>query len=641
MNKQILLASLATASTCMVEAFAAEPQQRPNVLWLTYEDTSPQFIGCYGNEMAITPTMDALAADGVMFSNAFSTGTVSSASRFCLMTGCRPARYGTGNHRSGYIIPEFIHGFPEYLKNAGYYTSNDVKTDYNHAMHRKMALDSWCDWRSGATWRGREEGQPFFAVYNSVHSHQSRTMTNPWYTYEEQILKELEPERTLAIDAPFEIPYFYGESPEMRKQVSRIYNSIARTDQDFARVLQMLEEDGLRDSTIIFCFSDHGEGMPRAKGSAVGTGYKVPFIMWIPEMYKDLTPWGSGVITDELVSFDDFGATILSLAGVEIPDYVEGTPFLPKEKLANRSEKKKYVFGACDAVDNNIELARTVTDGDFLYTRVFTNFQPFVRWIAYYDHADIQKQMRYELENGLLDRVEQEILQPRDAEYLYDLKNDRWELVNLATSPLYKEKMEEMRAALKQNLLDTRDAHFMPEYTLGEYFKVKTPYDLRLDNDFYPFEEILDAAYLCGMGEEVIAQQLEQLAAKNDFVTYWASIGLFTQREALAPYIKQLTKLLPKLTYTPTRIWVAAAILNVEDNKKAREVINAAMMSSNDHEAITGFNALQELNIEMAKTFIPQFRKIEEEGGKQMKREIFLLAKQRIEGIEFVYEQYW
>lgn len=194
-------------------------QQRPNILWLTYEDTSPYFVGCYGNEDAHTPVMDDLAENGIRFDNAFSTGTVSSPSRFCLITGCKPGKFGTGNHRSNYQIPSFIHGFPEFLRRAGYYTTNNSKTDYNHKMHRAMILDSWDESSGKASWRGRKPGQPFFAVFNSGHSHQSRTMTNPWEVYEEQVLSKLDKERILSVNDKFEMPLFYCDTPDMRKQV--------------------------------------------------------------------------------------------------------------------------------------------------------------------------------------------------------------------------------------------------------------------------------------------------------------------------------------------------------------------------------------------------------------------------------------
>jgi len=106
-------------------------QRKPNILWITIEDTSPQFIGCYGNKDARTPVIDQLANEGVRFTNAFSTGTVCSPSRSCIITGVKTYKMGTGNHRSNYPIPGFIKGFPYYMQQEGYYTTNNSKTDYN------------------------------------------------------------------------------------------------------------------------------------------------------------------------------------------------------------------------------------------------------------------------------------------------------------------------------------------------------------------------------------------------------------------------------------------------------------------------------------------------------------------------------
>lgn len=640
MRNLSILTTLTCAASCLNSN--AQEAKRPNILWLTYEDTSAEFIGCYGNEMTKTPTIDKLASEGVLFTNAFSTGTASSPSRFCLITGCKPGKYGTGNHRSGYYIPEFIKGFPEYLKEAGYYTSNNYKTDYNHAEHRQMALDSWSEWSSTASWRGRKAGQPFFAVYNSNYSHQSKTMTNPWEVYEEQILKGLKPENTLAVDAPFEMPPFFRDSPDMRKEISRVYNSIARTDQDMGEMLKMLEEDGLRDSTIIFCFSDHGEGIPRAKGSGLSSGHRVPFILYVPEMFKDLVPWGSGVVTDELVSFEDMSATVLALAGIELPEYHEGVPFMVKENLENRAEKKPYVFGACDRIDNNSDVTRTVTDGEYMYARVFTPYQPYVRWINYYDHADIQKHMRKDLADGLLNDCQKEILTTRNTEYLYNLKEDKWEIVNLASSTKHKKKLKEMREVLLAHLKETRDANFFPEYTLQEYFKKKTPYELRMDNDLYPYEEILETAYLNGLGKKMIGKQIKKLQADNGIVNYWAAIGLFTQRDNLKGDVDKVIEILPTLDYEPAQIWIAAAILDVKENSTAREIIISKMKSSNPEVAQCAFNALLEMDLEVAKSFIPTIHdmdKIEKMNG--VVSNIFVVAKLRLEGIEFRHAQFW
>lgn len=615
-------------------ASVAMSQDRPNILWLTYEDTSPHFIGCYGNETAKTPVMDELAADGVRFTNAYSTGTVSSPSRFCLITGCRPGRYGTGNHRSNYEIPEFVHGFPEYLREAGYYTSNNSKTDYNHKNHKEMTRRAWNESSNKALWRGRKPGQPFFSVFNVYHSHQSRTMTNPWVHYERQILSKLDSSRIMQPDASFEMPPFYCDNAEMRRHVSRIYNSISLTDQDFGKILDELERDGLRDSTIIFCFSDHGEGMPRAKGSSTGMGYQVPFILWVPEMYKHLTPWGSGVVTDELVSFEDFAATVLSLAGVKIPDYIEGTPFLP----AKKEKDKAYVFGACDGVDTNVETSRSVTDGRYMYTRVFTNYQPFVRWIGYYDVSEIQHQMRFDYEYGRMNSVQREIMEPRTVEYLYDLKHDKWETHNLAMLPEYQEIVSKFRSVLKQHLIETRDANFIPEYTLAKEERDLLPYDLRLNDERFPVEQVVETAMLSGMGESVIAKQIEALKSGNEIVSYWAAVGLFAHRELLKPYLKQLEDLLPALSYPPAQIWLASAILDNGKSDVAHHVLETYLTGTDKYLTIYSLNMLTVINMKMAKTFIPFLAKTEKIHGRT---DMLNVVKLRLQNKEFCYEMYW
>ncbi len=118
-------------------------QTKPNILWLVIEDTSPDFIGCYGNNFAKTPVMDKLANEGIRFANAYSTNTVCSPSRSCIITGVRSNQLGTGNHRSNYKIPDSIHGFPSYLHTAGYYTSNNSKTDYNTSAAKRIIKESW------------------------------------------------------------------------------------------------------------------------------------------------------------------------------------------------------------------------------------------------------------------------------------------------------------------------------------------------------------------------------------------------------------------------------------------------------------------------------------------------------------------
>ena len=314
-----------------------QAQERPNILWLTFEDTSPQFIGCYGNKNARTPVIDHLAKEGIRFTNAFSTGTVCSPSRTCIITGVKTYKTGTGNHRSKLPIPDYIKGFPYFLKKEGYYATNNAKTDYNLVNTGDFIKEAWDESSSKAGWWNRKPGQPFFAVFNFMTSHQSVKMYDPYQMYLDKCLNKI-PENERIGENEFDMPPFYRDSPEMRKQFARVYNSMKLTDSLIGEILDRLEKDHLKDSTIIFLFADHGDGIPRGKANGINLGYRVPFVIWFPEMYKHLSPTGTGgVVSDGLIDFEDLAPTMISLAGGVVPDYLSGKIFIGKNTLHNLS----------------------------------------------------------------------------------------------------------------------------------------------------------------------------------------------------------------------------------------------------------------------------------------------------------------
>lgn len=325
-------------------------------------------------------------------------------------------------------------------------------------------------------------------------------------------------------------------------------------DKEFGQWLTRLEKDGLKDSTIIFCFSDHGQGITRSKGSALATGYKVAFIAWFPQMYKHLSPWGIGVITDELVSFDDFAPTVLKLCGVNPPEYMKGRLFTGQKP----DMEKRYVFPALDRTDESSELSRFVSDGRYLYTKVFMPFQPFVRWNMYYDVSDLQKQIRADFKAGLLSDVQKSILEPRQSEYLFDLKNDKWETKNLINNPVLKDKVSQLRNVLKTELIDVRDAHFMPEYSYIQQNKM--PVELASNNIEYPISTIVNSAMLVGKGKCVLKKQLQLMTDANKYVRYRAAVGLFSQSNGVKIKEKQLLDFLKNETYEPTRVYLSGLV---------------------------------------------------------------------------------
>ncbi|MCE4564611.1 sulfatase [Maribellus sp. CM-23] len=564
-------------------------QNKPNILWITIEDSSPQFFGCYGNKNARTPVIDKLAEEGVRFSNAFSTGTVCSPSRNTIITGVRTFKMGTGNHRSNYPIPEYIKGFPFYMQQQGYYVTNNAKTDYNVANAKAFTQEAWNESSGKAGWWNRQPGQPFFAVFNFEDSHQSRTMTMPYEWYLKNVWEKLTEEERIAED-DFRMPPIYRESPEMRKHFARVYNSISLTDKRIGELLDRLSADNLRDSTIIFFYADHGEGEPRGKTNGIDYGYRVPFVIWFPEMYRHLSPWGTaGAVSDELIDFEDLASTLVSLAGAELPEHLKGRVLMGEK----RSEPAGHLILSADRSDNGIDMVRSITDGRYMYSRNYLPFIPQGRYIRYMYISEIVQQMRSDYSADRLDSLQKSYFEERPHEYLFDIENDLWETKNLANDPEYKSVLEKMRQQLDDEVLKARDVMFLPEYEIGLISESETPYEFRLDAQKYPFEEISVAASLSGKrGKDIAEEQVKLLQSKNDVVRYWAVMGLRSQpREVLDNFREPITESMND-AYPLVSLTSAAIAFQFWGNQKAADILIKNCESENMDIALLAINFL-------------------------------------------------
>ncbi|GAA0878136.1 sulfatase [Algoriphagus jejuensis] len=583
--------------------------QQPNILWITFEDTSPQFIGSYGNKDSRTPVIDKFMAEGVRFTNAFSTGTVCSPSRTAIITGVKTYELGTGHHRSNYAIPSFVKGFPLYMRQAGYYASNNAKTDYNVADEKAFISETWDESSAQAGWWKRKEGQPFFSVFNFNESHQSRTMTNPYEWYLEEVLEEL-PEADRIGEDEFEMPPFYRDSPEMRKQFARVYNSLKLTDNRIGELIGKLETDGLLDETIIFIFADHGEGIPRGKTNGINLGYRVPFTIWFPPKYRHLSPWGTATTTDELLSFEDLAPTLISLAGEKVPAHLRGRILLGDD----RSEAVDKLYLSSDRSDNGIDMVRTVTDGRYVYSRNFMPFMPEARYIRYMEIGEIKQLMRQDYEGQLLDPLQRSLFEPRSAELLYDIEQDVWETNNLIARPEYKNLIEEMRIALETHTLERRDVLFLPEYELERISALSTPFEFRNSSSGYPLQEIFHVANLSGMrSKEVALQQLAYLEDENEIVRYWAAVGLMSQgKETLEPLAPKLSGFLSD-AYPPAAISLAAVVYELNQSDEAAEILKKYVLSADRHLALMAINYL--LYVSDKEPFVSVVREVYDRQG--------------------------
>jgi len=459
----LILAMVGTALA--VHAPAAE-SQRPNIVWLSVEDMSP-WIGPYGDTTVPTPNLDRLAADGIVYDNAFATSPVCAPARSSLITGMFCTRIGTMQMRNnspsstaiekdpeaykqipGYegLPPAFVRCFPEHLRAAGYYCTNNSKKDYQF----NEPVTVWDESSRKATWKNRGDGQPFFAVFNHTGTHESQTFPDT-----PPAPSVLAPE-----DAP--LPPFYPDTPAVREAVARTYDNIVRMDSWVGQQIADLEGAGLLERTIVIFFSDHGVGLPRGKRSCFDTGTRVPLIVRFPHGE------GAGTRNDRVVSFIDFGPSVLSLAGITPDSQLDGTPFLGEFATERSDYRQGHAFANADRFDAVYDRARTVSDGRFRYTRNFITELPYLIRNAYRERIPMTFDL-YALEESGPARPEQWQIasKSRPAEEFYDSHADPWEVVNLIDSPDHQERIAAMRERLDAWIEATGDLGFvLPETTL-------------------------------------------------------------------------------------------------------------------------------------------------------------------------------
>jgi len=427
----------------------------PNILWITAEDMSPA-LGCYGDSYATTPNIDQLATESVRYTHAFATAPVCSPVRSCLITGCYATSLGTHNMRSAFPLPPSVGGFPSFLKDAGYFTSNNVKTDYNTSDSARLT-DATAHWRSR-----KDKAAPFFSVFNLMTSHQSRTMVWPYEKFQTEVQSRISPV-DVHDPATVPLPPYYPDTPITRRDWARFYDCVTAMDQQVGAILQQLTDDGLADDTIVFFFSDHGSGMPRHKRALFDTGMHVPLLIRCPPKYQHLVSASAGSVTDRLVSFVDFPPTVLNLCGLGIPDHMQGQVFLGDNVPAER----EFVFGHRDRVDEAFDCARSVRSRNFLYIRNFMPHLSYNQPTAWPDQGDIRGQIYRLTDRDTMTAAQWQFAGPsRPLEELYDCNADPLNLHNLADSTAQQSLLESMRTVLADSIQQYGDRGFIPESLL-------------------------------------------------------------------------------------------------------------------------------------------------------------------------------
>jgi len=479
-----------------------EASDHPNILWLVSED-STTLLGCYGDPLAKTPTLDKLASDGVLFENCFAQ-PVCATSRFSLITGTFAASFGPAQHMraEGKIPPPFL-GFPALLRKMGYYTSNNDKTDYNAAIEIN---EVWNESSNQAHWRKRSElSQPFFSVFNYMISHESC----------------LFPKVDLPLDfcatdpIKVRIPPYQPDTPEIRSDWARYYDHLALLDQQISVKLEELKNDGLADDTIIFYYGDNGGTLPRSKRFLQASGTHVPLIMYFPPKWQHLAPALPGSRVKNPVSFIDFAPTVLSLTGVKIPGFFQGRPFAGSEARAN-----EFVFCTRDRMDERYDMMRSVMDSRWLYIRNYRPDLPYVQSLNYMFKARGYQSWARMAREGKLTPATAQFWGEKPSEELYDRIADPDNVNNLSSEPAHREILARMRAALKKHTLEIFDNGFLPESSSLE------GYTNSHKANKYPLERVFEIANLASdRNSDNLPQLITAINDPSEPVRWWAVQG--------------------------------------------------------------------------------------------------------------------
>lgn len=463
------------AGSCALDAPVAGPgdeasRQQPNIVLLMVEDLSPR-IGAFGDDLARTPNIDRLAREGARYTHVFATAGACAPSRAALITGMNQVSitaqhmrttdyvWPDGSGRRGYEAapPSFVKAFPELLRAAGYYTTNNSKTDYQVGS----PFTVWDENGTQAHWKNRPEGMPFFAMYSLTATHESSLF--PSDSIERRfpgtgaVLRAFESQRNaLSFRTRPEdvvVPPYYPDTPTVRADIARQYDNVQLMDAWVGERMAELEREGVLDNTIVIWTTDHGDGLPRAKRSLYDSGLNVPMIIRFPDGR------GAGTVDTRLISFVDLAPTVLTLAGAERPAHLQGIDMLGQQGAA-----QARVYAARDRLDESPDLGRAVRTQDFKY---IVNERPdamFYLPLSFRENLPMMAEMRKLAGEGRLSSLRAGYFAtPRPAEELYDLRLDPHEVRNLADDPAHAGVKAELSAALSTWRARVGDPGLIPE----------------------------------------------------------------------------------------------------------------------------------------------------------------------------------
>ncbi len=572
---------------------APENLELPNILWITSEDNSP-FLGCYGDSFAITPNLDKLAEEGFLYTHAYANAPVCAPARNTIITGVYANSGGNQHMRSKYPHSDEITMYPEYLKELGYYCTNNKKTDYNTPFSDTL----WNENGRKAHYRNRKNGQPFFAIFNFTLSHES------------SIHKSIPNEDLVHDPAQVKLPPYHPDTPELRHDWAQYYDKITELDTQIGQFLKELEESGEAENTIVFYYGDHGGVLARSKRFVYESGTRVPFILRIPEKYKYLWPSKKpGEKVNRLISFVDLAPTLLSITGKKIPDFMQGNAFLGSQKTKN----PEYAYMFRGRMDERLDMSRAIRDEKYRYIHNYMPYRIYGQHLNYLWRAPSINSWERAYNEGKCNDVQSIFWNTKPPEELYDTENDPWEVNNLAKDPNYQEVLKEMRAANNDWILKIKDAGFLPEGEFEEINKTATVYDY-LRSGKINFEEIVESANVSTSGNiENYKLLLEYLQNDNSAIRYWGATGLLLLGDEAKYAIPELKALLRDSSEDVVAV-VSEALYNLGEIEMARTGFLYVIKNGNElsrNRALNAIDAINDFSPEIVEAIIALMKKYE------------------------------
>ena len=593
--------------------------KRPNVVFLVSEDNSVHYLRHYGAEFGAMPNVEKLAASGLTFNHAFSNAPVCSVARSTLATGLLAPRAGFQYHRKSALanLPKGFKPWTFLLKKAGYHCTNNRKTDYNFYHNGK---EIWNLSSNKASWKSRpNKDMPFFHMQSFAQCHES-SLHFP--------AKLMKTERTKTPQDKVKLHPYHPDTPTFRYTHARYFDRMKVVDELMGKVVASLEADGLLEDTFIFYFGDHGGVLPRGKGYAYESGLHVPLVIRIPENFKDLVDHEKGSRTDGFVSFIDFGPTVLHLAGLKVPQQMDGKAFLGKGITAEQLAERNEAFGYADRFDEKYDFVRTLRRGKWKYVRNYQAFYPDglqnnyrYRMLAFTEWRNLYKA-------GKLNASQSQFFESRPPEQLFDLSSDPHEVTDLSRDPEHRETLVELRNALRQKVKRIHDLSFFPEsHMTAEALGDGVAYGRRHAKEINELVTVADLSL--APFNKAKAPLADALASENPWKRYWACISCSVHGEAAKSFIPTAKKLLQDDNLM-VRVRAAEFLGTINAMDPMPALIGVLNESESSQEVLLTFNTITYLRDHKGYAFDLSLVKLKVKRGEFTRRTEYLSNKGKL-----------